>query len=346
MSHANASPPNPRVFSLSDGQGLQLDVLDIGATWWRLRLQLPGEAAPRELIIGGPDPLTHLSNRAYLGATVGRYANRIAHARLDRDGRTWRLATAPGQKHHLHGGPGGFHTRTWTAIDPQPSRLGLTLNVPDGDQGYPGALSAEVEFSLPGRGVIEMTMRARCTAPTPVGLTQHAYFNLDGRRTDARLHRLQLGASRYLPVDEELIPVGGPVPVEGTPHDFRTERTIASSTHGSQGDYDHAYLLDVAGGAWQTAARLRSSDGRVGLHLQTDLPAIQLYTGACLDREIGPDGQACLAHGGIAIEPQYLPDSPNHPEWPQPDCWLQPGALWRRRIRYQFEVDPAGSPAW
>lgn len=327
------TPGDLQVLTLQDETGLRLTLLDRGATWWSLQLPVPGEAAPRELLLGGATPQAHLGNTAYFGATIGRVANRIAGASIARDGRTWPLVPQPGSRHQLHGGPDGFDRRRWTVVSSGPRQATFRLHSPDGDQGYPGAVTAEATVTLPGQGVIELELRATTTAPTPVGLTNHAYFNLDGAPTDARQHRLALAASQVLPVDDELIPRGPLLPVAGTPFDFRDARPIGREAGGA---YDHAFLLDGGPGALHPAATLTAADGRVQLRMDTTLPALQLYTGAGLDRQAGRDGRALPPFAGIALEPQFLPDSPHHPEWPQPSCWLEPGQAWSHRIRYTF----------
>lgn len=321
-----------RIFTLQDDTGLCLKLLDWGATWWSLQLPVPGADAPRELLLGGATPKAHRANTAYFGATIGRVANRIAGACIERDGRRWPLVPQPGSPHQLHGGPDGFDRRRWSVLASTPRQVVFRLLSPDGDQGYPGAVTAEATVSLPGQGVIELGLQARTTAPTPVGLTNHAYFNLDGRASDARQHGLAIPSAQVLPVDDALIPLGPLLPVAGTPFDFRTLRPIGQA---ADGVYDHAFFLGGDAGL-QPAATLVSADGRVRLQIDTTLPALQLYTGAHLSSQTGRDGQRLPPFAGIALEPQFLPDSPHHPEWPQPSCWLEPGQTWAHRIRYRL----------
>lgn len=339
---ASPRPPHPhdndcagdQALTLQDDVGLRLALLARGATWWSLQLPVPGEAQPRELLLGGATPQAHAVNTAYFGATIGRMANRIAGAQIERNGQRWALAAQPGSRHQLHGGPDGFDRRVWTLADHTPRRAVYRLHSPDGDQGFPGAVEAEAAVTLPGGGVIDLQLSATTTAATPLCLTNHAYFNLDGVRGDARAHRLTIAAARVLPVDDELIPLGPLRPVAGTPFDFTEARAIGQAR---DGDYDHAYLLD-GGPGLRLAARLVSGDGRVQLQIDTSLPALQLYTGAGLGQQTGRDGQPLPPHAGIALEPQFLPDSPHHPEWPQPSCWLTPGQTWRHQIRYTFSA--------
>jgi aldose 1-epimerase len=269
---------------------------------------------------------------------VGRYANRIAGARIAHGGRTWPLAPfPPSSPHQLHGGPGGFHTRTWKAEPHGVQGLRLELVSPEGDQGFPGEMRVQVVYRLPDAMTIEMDVTATVTSPCPVAITNHAYFNLDGDAQDARGHRLRIAASHYTPVDAELLPLGPPAEVTGTSFDFREAKAVRTDWLGDAqqavaAGYDHAFLLDAAcaGGA-APAVELTSSRGDLRLAIATTLPALQLYTGQQL-------AQPCA---GMALEPGYLPDSPNHPEWPQPSCWLQPGQTWRSLTRYTFTTSAA-----
>ena len=323
--------------TLSDDAGLQLTVLDQGATWWSMQLPVPGEARSRELLLGGTTPEAHLGNTAYFGAIIGRYANRIAGASIQHQGKRWPLVAQAGSRHQLHGGPDGFDRRRWQVASSSARHLAMTLHSPDGDQGFPGAVDAEVSVTLPGGGVIELALRATTTAPTPLCLTNHAYFNLDGRTSDVRRHHLSVAATQMLPVDRELIPLGPLAGVEGTAFDFRTARPMAANPSAGGGVLDHAFLLNEAlgpAGALHDAVTLASADQRVQLTIETTLPSVQVYSGEFLFREQGRDGHPLPAHAGVALEPQFLPDSPHHPEWPQPTCWLEPGQVWEHRIRY------------
>lgn len=337
---ADAGPD--QAWTLTGPDGLQIRLLAHGAAWVGCRVPLP-DGSRREVLLGFDDLASQRANRAYVGAVVGRYANRIAGRMLRRDGLAWPLACAAGANHQLHGGPGGFHQRDWSLLERSDSHLLLGLHSADGDQGYPGALDVQVGYALLPGLAVEVSFSATLGGdqPCPVGLTQHAYFQLDGaggaygaRVGDVRRQRLRVAASQVLPVDGAGLPSAAPQPVEGTPFDLRRLRNLGQAL-------DHAYLLEAAAARGeQPAAELWSEDGRLGLALSATLPALQVYTGNFL----GPDTAACTPawpdHGGIALEPQYLPDSPHHPEWPQPDCWLAPGASWRQRFVYRFVPGP------
>jgi aldose 1-epimerase len=350
---------------------LRLTVLDIGATWYRLQLRLPGLGAPREVLLRGADPAAHVRNTAYLGATVGRWANRIAHGRItdpQDPSRQWTLARATGHVHQLHGGPGGASQRRWRIVQADAHGATLALDSADGDQGFPGALqmTCTLRLEVGGRIVqtLSATLAADAPAASPVCLTHHGYFNLDGvpaegPPTDVRDHRLRVAAAQWLPVDDTLIPLGALAPVDGSGFDLSAARLLREAHAG--GDLDHAFLVAPAAGSpidtagphstaaapvttnatantvtAPTVAELGSADGRLRLTLGSTQPALQVYTGRWLDQEHGADGRPLPAHAGIALEPQWLPDSPNHPEWPQPDCWLAPGATWTHTLVWDF----------
>jgi aldose 1-epimerase len=177
--------------------------------------------------------------------------------------------------------------------------------------------------------------------PSPVALTQHTYFNLDAVHGDVREHRLRLRAGRYMPADGELLPLAELADVEATGFDFRACKRIAEDwLHADQqraaGGYDHAFLLDAAPAPETPVARLWASDATLAMSLHTDAPALQLSTGQSLAGTPSRDGGAYGACAGVALESGFLPDSPNRPEWPQPDCWLLPGQVYRQLTRWVF----------
>ena len=329
-----------RTLHLRHPSGLALSLSTFGAAW--LSCEVPmADGSRRSVILQRAAVPDAAARAAFVGATIGRYANRIGGARITRGDRSWALHPNPGSKHQLHGGPQGFDQREWTVVHADDTSARLALVSPDGDQGYPGELRAEVSYRLMD-AAIEMEATATTTAECPVCLTNHAYFNLDGRTGDVRQHRLRIAADRFLPVDDELIPIGPLAPVEGTGFDFRAPEPVQAhwlqdEQQRQAGGYDHAYLLDTAcAGMAQPAAELVSADGALRMTISTTLPALQFYAGQYLEGVSSPSGDPYPRCAAVALEPQFLPDSPNHPEWPQPSCWLSPGEVYRHRIRYAF----------
>jgi aldose 1-epimerase len=325
-----------RTLRLAHPDGLSLTLGTLGASWLSCEVPMP-DGARRRVILERPAQPDEATRRAYIGATVGRYANRIDGARIAWGSQAWRLEPNTGSPHQLHGGPAGFDAREWTVVEADDRSARLALVSPDGDQGYPGELHAEVTYRLADAMTIEMDARATVSSPSPVCLTNHAYFNLDGRPGDVRAHRLRIASSRFVPVDRDLIPLGPLADVQGTGFDFRSAKTVMTDwlrdqQQGDAGGYDHAWLLDDSCAELrEPAAELVSSDGRLRMALSTTLPALQFYAGQLLSGAHEP----CAA---MALEPEFLPDSPNHPEWPQPSCWLQPGQTYRHVIRYAFST--------
>jgi aldose 1-epimerase len=325
------------IHTLSSSDGLQLQVSTIGAAWISCQVPLPGGEC-REVLLGHPDPASYPLEVGYLGQFIGRCANRIVGARfpLPAGGEAQLLANEGANQ--LHGGPFGFHTRFFAVVASSNDHLHLSLHSPDGDQGFPGALDLDLHYRVLEGLRLCVSWEARCSAPCPVNLTHHAYFNLDAKHTDTRDHRLRIAGGRYLPVGIDLLPTGEIRNVDGSAFDLREGlilRTVMSDPEPQQvavgQGYDHNWLLDEPSHA---AAEL--SNAELKLEIRTDLPGIQLYTGQYLTKSRSRDGSLYAAYSGIALEPQYFPDSPNHPEWPQPSCWLRPGQVMRHWIEYSF----------
>ncbi|GLW73774.1 aldose 1-epimerase [Kitasatospora phosalacinea] len=341
------------VAALPDGQpitrwtfgapgGVTAEVLSLGA---RLEaLHAPDRDGQRaNVVLGGGDVAELLDAAAYFGATVGRYANRVAGGLLPLDGTVHRLATQD-TGHTLHGGPDGYATRQWEGeAVREEHRVGvrLRLHSPDGDQGFPGALTAEVGYLLDADGELTIEYRATTDAPTVVNLTNHAYFNLAGEGNGTVLdHLLRVDASGYLPVGDDLIPLGPVEPVDGTPFDLRTARALGERfalRHPQLGPagsgYDHNWVLDGTG--LRTAAVLTDPASGRRLECRTTEPGLQVYTGNLFDGSVtGRSGRPYRAYAGIALETQHFPDSPNRPDYPS--TVLRPGEEYRSTTVYRF----------
>ncbi|MBP1019288.1 galactose-1-epimerase [Serratia fonticola] len=343
LSDNSAVAPDGQPFiltTLKNAAGMTVTLMDWGATWLSALLPLKS-GEQRELLLGCQTPQDYLHQGAYLGATVGRYANRIAHASLNIDGKPHPLIANQGE-HQLHGGPNGFHARRWQIVKQDEQQVVYQLHSPDGDQGFPGNLDVTLTYRLTAEHRLEIEYQAQTDRACPVNLTNHAYFNLDGAGHDARQQRLQLFADRYLPVDGDGIPSAELTAVAGTGMDFRQPKTLQQDLLRDRDQqrvkgYDHAYLLhDTCHGLASPAAHLWSADGKVAMTVFTTAPALQLYSGNYLGGTPARDGGSYQNYAGIALESEFLPDSPNHPEWPQPDCWLQPGQRYQSATHYQL----------
>ncbi|POW58232.1 galactose-1-epimerase [Candidatus Pantoea alvi] len=340
LSDVNSHAPDGqpwRITVLRNASGMVATFMDWGATWLSARVPMR-DGSVREALLGCATPSDYLHQDAYLGATIGRYANRIRKATLVQQGIQ---LTANQGEHQLHGGPQGFDKRRWQIVSQSENSVVYRLDSPDGDQGYPGNLLAQVSYTLDDDNCLSISYQAEVDRACPVNLTNHAYFNLDAHHGDARQHRLQLLAEQYLPVDSDGIPNAPLKAVAGTSFDFRAGKSVAQdfladADQQAVKGYDHAFLLNSAGDASQPAAHLWSADGELQLTVTTAAPALQFYTGNYLAGTRAREQESYTAFQGIALESEFLPDSPNHPEWPQPSCWLQPGERWESVTRYRF----------
>ncbi|WP_263771034.1 galactose-1-epimerase [Propionivibrio soli] len=320
-----------RLIELTHSDGVRLTTMDWGATWLSCRVAVGTEE--REVLLGCSPLEDFFVQKAFLGAAIGRYANRIGRARMAYHGKEYVLTPNEG-RNQLHGGPGGFDKQRWRVLEQGSSHVTFGIESPDGDQGFPGNLKATLTYRLDPGARIALEYIATVDAPCPVNLTNHAYFNLDGDATDIREHSLFIRGRKYLPIGEDLIPVGPLAEVGGTSFDFSTPKAIrrdflADEQQRIARGYDHAYLLDPECREMAAvAATAVSADGRLAMDVYTTKPALQLYSGNYLAGVPGRSGPYA-AHQGFALETEFLPDSPNHPEWPQPDCWLKPGETYK-----------------
>jgi aldose 1-epimerase len=280
-----------------------------------------------DVVLGFDDLDGYVSNNndpkggAFIGAIIGRYANRIAHGTFTLDGKKYSLPLNNGEN-SLHGGPHGFNNVVWTA---KPIRDGIELSYlsKDGEAGYPGNLSVIVRYTLV-KSDLRIEYSATTDKPTVVNLTNHSYFNLAGQgQGDILNHQLTLHASRFTPVDANLIPTGELRPVESTPLDFRKATAIGARINADYDQlrlahgYDQNWVLDNKAGALAEAAEVyEPNSGRV-LKVLTDQPGIQFYSSNFLDGSIkGKNGIAYQQHAAFCLETQHFPDSPHHPNFP------------------------------
>ncbi|WP_270887940.1 aldose epimerase family protein [Pedococcus sp. 5OH_020] len=333
------------------GEGApELRVLDVGATVQSLRPHDPRgggvDGYGPNLVLGHREASAYVARPpAYHGAVVGRYANRIAQGRFSLDGVTHRLEPNEGAT-CLHGGPGGFHARLWTVKDLQPASITFQLVSQDGDQGFPGELTAWATYRVePDTVVVELS--ASTTKPTVVNLTNHSYFNLSGEGSGSvDGHVLTVDADRYLPVDSTSIPIGAPAEVAGTPFDLTRGARIGEVVRaphrdiGIVGGLDHSF--DLRGEGLRRAARIEDPASGRSLEVHTDQPALQVYSGNFLDGvTVGSGGKRYRQGDGVALETQRHPDAPNQDWLPSPV--LRPGETYRSLTLWRLGVS-AGSP--
>ena len=316
---------------LQSPTGISADVLTLGAIV--SSLCVPDASGQRADVVLGYDSVEgYLADPAYVGAVVGRFANRIARGRFSLDGDLVALACNDGA-HHLHGGPAGFHRALWAAepfASPDEAGVLLRYRSPDGDEGYPGTLDVALRVSLTVGGALCFDATATTDRPTVVSLSHHGYFNLAGAG-DVSGHEVGLSASRYLPVDAGLIPTGEQRAVAGTRFDLRRPRVLGEAA------FDHCFVVDGDPGVLRPAATLRDPGSGRAMAVWTTAPGLQLYTGEHLDGRAGKGGRPHHPRAALCLEAEAFPDAPNQPGFPS--VVLRPGDVWRQRTAYRF-----GSP--
>ncbi len=330
-----------RLIHLTNSNGMSVSFMDIGATW--LSCTLPVKSEYREVLLRSENMAEHMKQGAYLGAIVGRFANRIAKGQFTIDGVSYQLDINNGDN-ALHGGLHGFDKRRWGVEERNAQQVVFTLVSEDGDQGYPGNLDAKVIYTLTDENELDIAYEASCDKSCPVNLTNHAYFNLAGEGSDANglEHALQLHASHYLPTDAGLIPTGVQKPVAGTSFDFTQLKRVGQEFLTEQDQkiaagYDHAFVFkpEVTDGV-SVAAVLIAPQQDVVMKIKTTKPAIQFYSGNFLGSTPGAS-KVYQSYDGLALETQYFPDGPNKPEWGLNNGVLSSGACYQHKTVYQFE---------
>lgn len=329
-----------RAARLGGPGALQIEVLEYGATLASLRAPTLGGGGPVETLLGFADLDGWVDDRDYHGRAIGRVSNRIAGARFELDGEPYRTVANQGGN-TLHGGAVGWGGRLWTLESADARRAVLSYRSPDGEEGFPGAVDALVTFSLVADDALEIVWEARTDRPTPLAMTHHPYFNLSGRpRTPVLDHILQVAAQAVTPVKPGLIPTGEFLAVERTPFDLREPRRLGDvlSLQHQQlvipRGYDLNWVLDADRDPGAEAAVLRSPQSGVSLHLSTDQPGLQVYSGQGL-------GHPFVPHGALVLEPQDFPNAVDTPAFPP--VILRPGERYRRSALYRFAAGEPGA---
>lgn len=324
--------------TLQGASGLTLRILTLGA---RLaQLWVPDRDGRVADIVLGHDRLQdYLASKTYLGATCGRYSNRIAGGRFSLDGQEVQLDCNEGNT-HLHGGRGGFDRKLWQIADLAATSVTLTARSADGEMGYPGEVLLTCRYSIDAGNRLWIEMGAATSAPTVINMVNHSYFNMAGQGAgDVLGQHLRVGAGHYTPVDGDLIPTGEVRAVAGTPFDFTRMRRIGDSLPGPLG-FDHNWCLSGATTPrWGEALRfcaeaLDSASGR-RFEVWTSEPGVQLYTGGYIDDSLpGKGGARYGRFSGFTLETQTFPDSPNRPQFPS--ARLDPGQTYRHVMAFDF----------
>ena len=336
--------------TLTNAKGVSATIITYGATLQSL-IAPDRTGAKADIALGFADAGAYVRNASYFGASVGRFANRIGKGKFSLDGKTYQLALNNNGVAALHGGVKGFDKQVWKVVD---IKRGPVASVtfshvsPDGEEGYPGTLTATATYALDEANQLTVTYGATTDKPTIVNMTNHALFNLagEGSPDGAMGNVLTLAADGYTPVDAELIPTGAITPVAGTPFDFRKPTVVAKRSRDASDPqivvgrgYDHNMVLTgKSGGAPRLAARLADpKSGRV-MEILSDQPGIQFYTGNFIDGTLtGKSGKIYRQGDGIALEPQHFPDAPNKPAFAP--VRLDPGQTYSNTMVFRLTTD-------
>lgn len=330
-----------KLITLKNSNGVEVAITNYGAIVQKI--VVPDRRGQFEDVVLGYDTLEgYLGEHPYFGAVVGRYGNRIAKGKFSIGDAEYTLATNNGPN-ALHGGLKGFDKVLWTLL-PDDSKDSVTLRYvsADGEEGYPGRLTATVVYTLTDENALQIDYSATTDKPTPVNLTNHSYFNLAGAGNgDILDHELQIVADHITPVDSTLIPNGDLQPVEGTPFDFRQPTAIGARIDGDSQQlefglgYDHNWVLARRTEGLELAASLyEPSSGRLMQVLTTE-PGLQFYSGNFLDgSNVGKGGMVYRHRYGLCLETQHFPDSPNQPDFPS--TVLLPGEVYESSTVYRF----------
>lgn len=334
------------LYTMENQHGMKVLITDFGSTI--TSILVPDKSKElRDVVLGYESLDEYVNDQYYMGAIIGRYANRIAGGEVSMNGNSYQL-TLNDPPNHLHGGDNGFNKVLWESHiqnNNENQRLVMEYNSPDGEEGYPGNLQVSIQYDLTDQNELLISMEAVTDSSTFVNLTAHPYFNLNGAGSGtAESHLLNINARKFLPLDINHLPTGVLEPVENTPMDFLNIRAIGDKigeaneqlTHVN--GYDHTWVIDNWDSTLREASLLVGDESGIRMRIQTTLPGVHLYTGNFLASPLtGKENKAYDFRSGICLEPQFFPNSPNLPQFPS--TILSSGEIYRHQIRYQFDND-------
>jgi aldose 1-epimerase len=333
------------LYTLTSPLGAEARIINYGAIV--VSLKVPDRAGkPRDVVLGYDDLAGYVNDKAFLGAIVGRYGNRIAAGKFTLDGKSYQLDPNDGAN-HLHGGTHGFYKKLWKAkpVNGQDGPgVELTYVSPDGEEGYPGKVALTVRYTLTRDNGVRIDYRGTTDKPTLLNPTHHSYFNLSGDPAQTILdEELTIDADQTTAVGAGLIPTGALADVAGTPLDFRKPTRIDARIDGQDAQlvlgkgYDHNWVLRGSGKGVRKVAELYDPRSGIVMQVLTDQPGLQFYSGNFLDGTIhGKAGVAYRHRTALCLEAQLFPDAPNHPAFPS--ATLRPGQPYTQTTIYRFSV--------
>ncbi|HET6145654.1 MAG TPA: aldose epimerase family protein [Candidatus Acidoferrales bacterium] len=344
-----ANAQDASVYKLLNLHGMEVAIADYGATI--VSLKVPDRFGNVEDVILGYDNISgYIGDTQYLGASIGRYANRIGQGEFVLDGTEYALSRNDG-KNTLHGGFQGFNKKLWRArlVRGTEETIEFQYESPDGEEGFPGTLTTRIVFTLTATNKLRINYRSTTDKPTVVNLTNHAYFNLAGPHgPDILEHKLSLNANYFLPCNKTQIPTGEIASVRNTPFDFRASTAIGAHIHDQSEQlrigkgFDHNWILNAKRNNEMAPAAevIEPISGRT-MRIFTTEPGIQFYSGNVLKNCIGREGRAYQPYDAFCLETQHFPDSPNRPEFPS--ATLRPGEEYNSTTIYSFSQSHAPS---
>lgn len=325
-------------FTITNSKGAYTSIINYGGII--TKIVVPDRKGNMGDVVTGFENLEGFlqTGNPYFGAIIGRYANRMAKGKFVIDGNEYQLACNAGEN-SLHGGSIGFDKVVWAAEVLDNKGVKLSYLSKDGEEGYPGNLKVEIVFTFNEDGEFSLDYFASTDKATPVNLTSHPYFNLSAWN-DAVIynHELQINANWYTATDVNLVPTGELVPVNGTPLDFTSAKTIGQDINAMDGGYDNNFVLTDYDGSLKLSATVTEPKSGRKMEVFTTEPGLQLYTTNSIDGNLlyTKGGIEYVAHGAFCLEAQHFPDSPNHPDFPS--TILYPGETYRQTTVYKFSV--------
>ncbi len=325
----------------SDGEEVRESIISAGdlsvrvINWGAVIRDVRLAGVDHPLVLGFDRLDDYLAHSPHFGAIVGRSANRIGYGRFSIDGHRYQLSCNEKGRHHLHGGFRGFGVRPWRLVGNDATSVTLALDSPDGDEGYPGAVTVELRYIVEAPAILRMEITATTDAPTLVNLAQHTYFNLDDSPTILD-HQARIFADAYTPTDADDIPTGEIVAVAGSVYDFRALRPIRQVRGSERVIFDKNFVVDRARATkLRPHARLQSPKNGVAVDIASTEPGCQFYDGYMMRVPVpGLDGRTYAPLAGCCFEPQVFPDAPNHSAFPS--SILRPGETYRQSTSYVF----------